>query len=249
MKLLLLAGTSDARRLAAQVCDLSGVEVIASLAGATRKPRALDVPTITGGFGGEAGQREYLKNNEIDAVVDATHPFAAQISVRSHRLCRAMGLAYVQLLRPAWAPQEGDQWVTVDRGEDAEAHIAKGARVFLATGRQTLPMFEGLLDRHLIFRQIDPPGQAFPYANGEFLVGRPPFSIADEIGLFKQLKIDWLVVKNAGGAASKSKLDAARALGIPVLMLNRPPQPEGPSVASVKEAFDWVRGQVVKIHG
>lgn len=249
MKILILAGTSDARRLAALVCDLHGVEVVASLSGATRRPKALAVPTRTGGFGGEAGQREYLENNEFDAVVDATHPFANQISLRTHRLCQAMGVAYVQLLRPAWEPEDGDHWVQVDRGQDAGAHIPKGARVFLATGRQTLPMFEGLTDRHLIFRQIDPPGQDFPYANGEFLIGRPPFSIADEIDLFKRLSVDWLVVKNAGGAASRSKLDAARVLGLPVLMLNRPNQPGGRSVASVQEALAWVQRYQGQNHG
>jgi precorrin-6A/cobalt-precorrin-6A reductase len=112
--------------------------------------------------------------------------------------------------------------------------------VFLATGRQTLEAFAGLADCRLICRQIDPPDGPFPFPNGAYLLGRPPFSIADEVGQFTRLGVDWLVVKDAGGAASRTKLDAARDLGLPVLMIRRPPQPEAERVETVAAALDWL---------
>ncbi|MCT8160585.1 cobalt-precorrin-6A reductase [Pseudoruegeria sp. SHC-113] len=244
MKLLLLAGTGEARRLAQALAQVPGLEVTASLSGATRAPMALPVPTRSGGFGGEEAQKDYMQSNGIEAVVDATHPFAHRISARTAALCSELGLPYVQLLRPAWQPELGDTWVQVASGQDAPAHIPPGARVFLAVGRQTLTEFESLTQCHLICRQIDPPDAPFPFPNGEFRVGRPPFSIEDEEALFRKLRIDWLAVKNAGGEASKTKLVAARNLGLPVLMLARPPQPDGAKVETVEDALTWVQEQM-----
>ena len=119
--------------------------------------------------------------------------------------------------------------------------IAPGSTVFLATGRQTLEAFAGLSRCRLICRQIDPPDGPFPFPNGEFLVGRPPFSEADEVALFERLGVDWLVVKNAGGTPSRTKLDAARVLGIKVAMIARPPRPDAAIVETEAEAMAWVR--------
>ena len=240
MTLLLLAGTGEAVAIAQALSD-GPLPVIASLAGATRLPRELAVPTRAGGFGGDAGFRAYLREAGITAVLDATHPFAARVSRRSARICHEEGLPYCQLLRPEWQPQEGDDWVMIECEEAAAEHIAPGSTVFLATGRQTLDRFANLAQCRLICRQIDPPDREFPFANGEFLVGRPPFSVEEEICLFKELKIDWLIVKNAGGEAPRSKLDAARQLGISVAMINRPEQPGGLKVTSVQAALDWVK--------
>ncbi len=238
MTLLLLAGSGDARRIAER---LNGVDVIASLAGATRDPAPLPVPTRSGGFGGEAGFRHFLTENGITAVLDATHPYAHRITVRTARVCAELDLPFLQYLRQGWAPEPGDKWTEIAREEDAAAHIPQGATVFLGTGRQTLEGFANLVGRRVICRQIDPPEAPFPFEGGEFLVGRPPFSVEDEIALFSQLKVDWLVVKNAGGAASRTKLTAARQLGIPVLMIARPPQGEWPIVDTVDAVLDWVR--------
>jgi precorrin-6A/cobalt-precorrin-6A reductase len=240
MTLLLLAGTGEAIAIA-QALSAGLMPVIASLAGATRLPRDLNVPTRAGGFGGDEGFRAYLREAGITAVLDATHPFAARISWRSARICQEEGLPYCQLLRPEWAPEAGDKWVMIESEEAAAEHIAPGSTVFLATGRQTLDRFANLGACRLICRQIDPPDRAFPFANGEFLVGRPPFSVEEERHLFKELNIDWLVVKNAGGEAPRSKLIAARQLGISVAMIKRPPQPEAVKVASVEAALDWVK--------
>ncbi|MEP2781065.1 MAG: cobalt-precorrin-6A reductase [Pseudoruegeria sp.] len=243
MTILLLAGTGEARRLADAFVDAGRKDVIASLSGATRMPTPLSLETRVGGFGGWDGQVEFIKSNEISAVIDASHPFAHRISDRSAKICRSLNIPYLQVLRPEWRPEEGDRWLFVKDGAEASEHIRQGSRVFLAVGRQTLTEFSSLTGSHLICRQIDAPETQFPFPNGEFLVGRPPFSVEDEAALFQRLQIDWLVVKNAGGAASKTKLTAARQLGIPVLMLERPLQPVGDKVKTVGEAMAWAASQ------
>jgi len=221
---------------------MEGIETIASLAGATRDPARLAVPSRRGGFGGAAAQAAYMRAAGFDAVLDATHPFAHRIKARTARIAADLGLPCLHLIRPPWAAGPGDDWTEIATPGEAGEHIPPGAVVFLATGRGTLMQFSGLRDRRLISRQIDPPSQPFPWPNGQFLVGRPPFSVADEVALFERLKVDWLVVKNAGGAAPRSKLVAARQLGIPVLMLARPAPPEGRVVDSVSRALAWVEG-------
>jgi precorrin-6A/cobalt-precorrin-6A reductase len=141
-------------------------------------------------------------------------------------------------------PQDGDQWTEIESEEDATAHITKGQTVFLGTGRQTLERFANLQGCRVICRQIDPPSGPFPFEGGAFLVGRPPFPVADEVALFQKLNVDWLVVKNAGGARSASKLIAARQLGIPVLMIRRPVMPAGKKLSTVAEAIAWVVAHV-----
>lgn len=239
MTLLLLAGTAEARAIATA---LQGQGVIATLAGATRDPAPLPVPTIVGGFGGEQGFRDFLIAHHIHAVLDATHPYAARITQRSAAVCAGLGLSFCQLLRPPWVAGPGDLWTQIASEQGAAAHIPLGATVFLGTGRQTLDGFANLTGRRVICRQIDPPEGPFPFAGGEFLVGRPPFSVQDEIALFQRLHVDWLVVKNAGGQASATKLVAARELRIPVLMIARPAMGNWPQVPSVADALAWVAG-------
>ncbi len=236
MTLLVLAGTGEARRLCAA---LAGRDVIASLAGAVNKPADLGVPMRIGGFGGQAGFEAFLAEKGISAVIDATHPFASRITERTARVCAARGIAYLRLERPPWQPEPGDDWVMIADEGDAARHVSARDVVFLATGRQTLARFAGLGVAHVYCRQIDPPSGPFPFAGGEYVIGRPPFSIADEVALFTKLGITRLVVKNAGGDLSKSKLDAARALGIKVLMIERPPEPDCERVETVEAALDW----------
>lgn len=241
MTLLLLAGSGEAKRIAWGLTD-SGINVVASLAGATRAPDPLPVPTRVGGFGGAAGFRSYVQEAGVKAVLDATHPFAEQITARTAQVCANMGLPYLYCCRPAWTPEPGDDWTQIAREEDAASHIPEGATVFLGTGRQTLQRFANLEGRRVICRQIDPPTGPFPFEGGEFLIGRPPFPVARERALFAALGVDWIVVKNAGGAPSRTKLTAAADLGIPVLMIKRPPPPDAPCVATVEAALDWVKG-------
>lgn len=241
MTLLLLAGTREAQEIARALAE-NGSSVIASLAGVTRAPINLGVETRRGGFGGEDGFRAEVMTRGVTAVLDATHPFAHRISNRTARLCAEIGLPYCQLLRPEWQAEEGDFWTLVEREEDVAAFVKPDQTVFLATGRQTLDRFSNLSHAQIICRQIDPPDGPFPFANGSFLIGRPPFPVEKEVELFKSLGVDWLVVKNAGGHASKSKLIAARELGIDVAMIARPPQPDGTKVSTVADALAWVAG-------
>lgn len=240
MTLLLLAGTGEAKTIA-RALHAGGIAATASLAGISRAPAPLDIPTRTGGFGGEAAFRTYLAEHAITAVLDATHPFAHHISHRTARVCADLDLPYCQVLRPPWTPGPGDKWTLIDHEEEAADHIAPGATVFLATGRQSLPHFANLSACTIISRQINIPDTAFPFPNGRYLPGNPPFSEQDEHDLFKSLCIDWLIARNAGGATPRTKLDAARRLGIRVILINRPPQPKAPRVQTVDDALDWVR--------
>lgn len=241
-QLLLLAGSGEARRLAAALADMAGIKATASLAGATRTPEALALPTRHGGFGGREAFRDHLRAEGIQAVLDATHPFAVRISHRTAEVCAEEGLPYAQVLRPEWTPEPGDDWTFFDREEEAAGFVPEGATVFLGTGPQGLARFANLQGRRVICRRIDPPRNPFPFPGGEYLVGRPPFSVEDEVALFRRLGVDWLVVKNSGGQASRSKLDAARTLGIRVALMRRPAQPEATRFQTVEEALGWVRG-------
>jgi len=239
-RVLLLAGSSEAREIAALLAMDNGFDVTASFAGVTRLPAKLPVKTRSGGFGGVAGLCDYLRDTGTDTLIDATHPFALNMTVSAAKAAKKMGLRHLIVQRPGWQPQRGDNWHFVDALVQAARLIPKGATVFLGTGRQTLDSFANLADCRLICRQIDPPDRPFPYPNGRFQIGRPPFSIADEVAFFKAEGIDWLVVKNSGGSASHSKLDAARELGLPVILLRRQSLPDAPLVETAQACIAWL---------
>jgi precorrin-6A/cobalt-precorrin-6A reductase len=240
MTLLLLAGTGDAKRIA-QGLQAAGIAAVASLAGATRAPDPLPLPTRIGGFGGPDGFQAYLGQANVSAVLDATHPFAARITARTASICAALGVPYLYYLRPPWVAGPDDNWTEIATEEEAAAHIPADATVFLGTGRQTLAQFANLAGRRVICRQIDPPTAPFPFDGGEFLIGRPPFPVARETALFRDLGVDWLVVKNAGGEQSRTKLAAAANLGLPVLMIRRPPPPDAPCIGTIEGAIAWAK--------
>lgn len=235
----LLAGTAEARALAGMLAA-EGVPAVASLAGETREPAPLPIPTRHGGFGGDAAFAGWLRGVRASALVDATHPFAAAMSRRAADVACAMGLPHCQVLRPGWREGPGDRWSRVAREEDAAALIPPGATVLLATGRRTLERFAGL-DARLLCRRIDPPDGPFPWPRGDWLVGRAPFTVAGEAALMERLGVDWLVVKDSGGEGAAPKLVAARALGLPVAMIERPPQPPCERVEDAVAAMGWLR--------
>ena len=239
MTLLLLGGTGIAQEIARDLARV-GCPFVLSVAGGSRRMHDKTVPVRTGGFGGEQAFRRYLEAENISAVLDATHPFAEKISGRTAQICSELAMPYALAQRPEWSAQPGDRWTLIAREEDAASIIEKGSTVFLATGRQTLERFANLDGRDLICRQIEPPKEAFPFENGRYLVGRPPFSVDEERALFEELKVNWLVVKNAGGTASASKLVAARELGIQVAMIARPAVPDAPLFVTSDAALDWV---------
>jgi precorrin-6A/cobalt-precorrin-6A reductase len=238
-RVLVLAGTAEARELCARLAGR--VEVLASLAGAVRRPLAQGVPTRVGGFGGAEGFLRVLAEEGIGAVVDATHPFAARISARTAEVCDGAGVPCLRLERAGWQAGPGDRWTWVADEAAAAGAVPEGARVFLATGRQTAGAFAGLAGE-VWCRVIDAPEGAAPFARGGWLVGRPPFGVADEVALFRRLGIDVIVAKDSGAADAEAKLVAARELGLPVIMLRRPEVrlPAGGRVETVEAAVDWV---------
>ncbi len=243
LRVLLLGGTAEARELSGRIAGVSGYALTLSLAGRTRSPRLPDgVPARVGGFGGEDGLRSHLAEHGIDVVIDATHPFAARITETAANVARQFGCGHVVLRRPAWSAEPDDSWHEVRRFSELACLVPPGSRVFLATGRQGLAdIVAALPECRLLCRVIEPPHADFPGPNGEFLVGRPPFPVDDEIALLRRERIDWLVIKNAGGDAARSKLDAARILGIPLAVLRRPPLPECSVVETVDDCMDWLR--------
>jgi precorrin-6A/cobalt-precorrin-6A reductase len=246
-RLLILGGTGDAAQLAAQTVGIPGLETITSLAGRTNQPGAVASPIRMGGFGGEAGLVEYLRSNAIDLLIDATHPFAAQISWNAAHAASTVDIPSLMLVRPAWARDRQDNWIEVESIDRAVAAIPTTAeRIFLTIGRQQLAPFATLTDRWCLMRSIDPPAADLPLPPGKMLLDRGPFSLVQERQLLRDYQIDTIVSKNSGGDATYAKIMAARELGLPIVMVQRPMMPVGERVGTVGEAIDWLR---VKISG
>lgn len=237
MRLLLLGGTGEARALAARLHDR--VEVISSLAGRVPNP-ALPVGRVRiGGFGGADGLRKWLADNAVDAVVDATHPFAATITANAAAACRAAGVPHLVLARPAWSPGRA---VVVGSDVEAARVVAERGhrRVFLTTGRTGTAAFVGV-DAWFLIRAVTAPDPDTLPTEHELLLSRGPYHVDGERELLRRNRIDALVTKNSGGAMTHAKLDAADDLGVTVVMVDRPPLPDGVDVvATVDDACSWV---------
>ncbi|MDH6212804.1 cobalt-precorrin-6A reductase [Streptomyces pseudovenezuelae] len=224
---LILGGTTEARELAAALAARPGVRVTTSLAGRVARPGVLDGEVRIGGFGGAAGLADWLREQHVDAVVDATHPFAAAITENAARAAAVTGMPAVVLRRPGWRAGPADRWHMVASLPDAADVLSGyGRRVFLTTGRLGLAAFAGLTDRHFLVRSVEPPEPPMPPAT-QVLLARGPFTVADESALLREHRIDVLVTKDSGGEATAAKLTAARELGLPVVVVRRPPLPEG----------------------
>lgn len=237
-RLLILGGTAEAVELARAALTL-GLDVTSSLAGRTVGRVDLPGRVRVGGFGGVDGLAAYLHAEGIAVVIDATHPFAATISAHARAACGRLELPRLQLRRPAWAPQPGDRWTVVATLAEAAARLpALGRRAFLTAGSGGLEAFAGCADLWFLARLITAPA-ALPFA-GEMIVARGPFTLAGELDLLRRHRIDVLVTKASGGAATVAKLAAARQRGLPVLMVDRPAAEPGPLVTSVAEAVAWL---------
>ncbi len=240
-RLLILGGTGDAVKLAAQTINIPGLATITSLAGRTNEPGAIASPIRTGGFGGETGLATYLQTMKIDLLIDATHPFAAQISWNAAHAASTVSIPSLMLVRPAWARDRQDNWIEVESIDQAVAAIpATAERIFLTIGRQQLAPFATLTDRWCLMRSIDPPAADMPLPPGKMRLDRGPFSLAQELQLLKDERIDAIVSKNSGGEATYAKIIAARELCLPVVMVQRPIMPEGKQVENVSSAIDWL---------
>jgi precorrin-6A/cobalt-precorrin-6A reductase len=229
-RILLLAGTSEARQLAEQLNTVENIEVIASLAGATRDPKRYPVATRTGGFGGVEGLARYIDVQGFDLILNASHPFARLMCANAAGAAIATRTPLLRLLREPWLPVDGDQWLEVASMADAVAAVPDSARVLFATGRGSVEQIAAADSRDNVWgaiRLIDPSNQCFPLKQGEFILARPPFPVDQELELMQRLKITHLVTKNSGGISGVAKLEAARELGIKVIAISRPQQPDG----------------------
>ena len=251
-RVLILGGSGEAADLARRLAPRTEFDVVTSLAGRTRRPAAVPGRVRTGGFGGVEGLSACLDAEGVDAVVDATHPYAANISRHAAQACDALGIPRVQLWRPAWPAVEGDRW-TEAASPDAAAEVVASRQVseagcvFLSTGARDLPVFSHLRAIRFLVRLVDAPRTPLPLARSELIVGRGPFALGSERTLFLERGVELLVSRNSGGGATYPKLVAARELRIPVIMIKRPDPEAGPRVETAEEVLRWLR--TVSHHG
>lgn len=240
MRVLLLGGTTEAAE-AARALAAAGVDAVYSYAGRTAAPVAQPLPQRVGGFGGPEGLADYLRDQRITHVIDATHPFAARMSAHAVAACTATGTRLMAFERPAWAPGPGDRWTHVTDIEAAAAALPQApARVFLAIGRQRLDAFAGQPQHHYLLRLVDPPEAPLPLPQAQVVLARGPFDLAGDMALMRDHGTQVVVAKNAGGSGARAKLDAARALGLPVVMIDRPPVPPRAVAGSVAQVMAWL---------
>ncbi|MGQ0484205.1 MAG: cobalt-precorrin-6A reductase [Hyphomicrobiales bacterium] len=234
-RILILGGTAEARMLANRLID-AGHGVVTSLAGVTKVPHLPKGEVRRGGFGGPEGLAAYLRAGGFSTLIDATHPFAAQISRHAAAAAKACGLSFYRLERPAWVAEKGDLWIGAASIAAAVAALPAGARVFLTIGRKEVAPFLARADLQGIMRMIEaldgpPPPQ------WQLLLARPPFTLAGERELMAKNHVTHVVSKNAGGEEIRAKLLAAREIKIPVVMIERPEKPAAITVSSVDEAL------------
>lgn len=245
MNVLILGGTSEARALARILHADSRFDIVTSLAGRVRDPLLPVGPARIGGFGGPGGLASWLRENGVDALVDATHPFASAMSSNARAAAAETGLPLIRLERRAWEPTPADRWTVAGSLDEAAEIVGPTARrVFLTIGRQGVGRFAHLTDPWFLVRSIDPPSSALPPRH-EVLLARGPFTVDDETSLMRERLIEVLVTKNSGGAMTEAKLVAARSLGIPVVMIDRPPRPRASVVLdSPTEVAEWLRARL-----
>jgi precorrin-6A/cobalt-precorrin-6A reductase len=240
----ILGGTEQARLLAAALAARPGVRVVSTLAGRVANPRLPAGEVRIGGFGGPAGLAEWLRREHADAVVDATHPFAERISASAALAAHQAQVPILLLRRPGWISGPGDDWRWVDSLDEAAQLLPGiGHRAFLTTGRQGLAAFAGVAGVWFLIRCVDPPDPPLP-PEREVLLARGPYTVDGELSLMREHRIDVLVTKDSGGSATAAKLEVARRLGLPVVVVRRPAAPEVPTVTTVEEALSWLDSAV-----
>ena len=240
---LILGGTGEARRLAALLVARTDLRVVSTLAGRVRRPRLPAGEVRIGGFGGPDGLARWLRDHHVAAIIDATHPFAERISRSAAVAARLTGVPNLILRRAGWTPGPGDDWRWVGSLDEAAGLLPAGRRVFLTTGRQGLAAFAGVDGVWFLVRCVDPPAPPVP-RDMRLLLARGPYTLAGELALLREHRIDVLVSKDSGGELTSAKLAAAAELGLPVIMVRRPAAPDVPTVATVDEALRWLDSAV-----
>jgi precorrin-6A/cobalt-precorrin-6A reductase len=241
LKILLLGGTSEASLLAKRLARVPGIAATLSLAGRTRHAAASPLPVRVGGFGGADGLAVYLKREGVDLVLDATHPFAAQISANAIDTCGTTGVPLLAVERPPWEKASGDRWSEHDNIEQAVAALPDApANVFSALGRSSILALRAKPQHFYVIRVVDPlePPSELPHAT--VIAARGPFRTDDDVALFREHNIACILAKNSGGDAAYAKIEAARLLGLPVYMVRRPAIAKRHVVPTADEAMSWI---------
>lgn len=240
---LILGGTSQASALAQSLAELD-IRATFSYAGRVAGLKPQPVPVRVGGFGGVDGLCRYLREHRVTHLVDATHPFAEQMSRHAVTAARRTGVASIALTRPPWRPEAGDRWHSVKTMDAAAAALAgPPRRVMLAIGRLHLAAFAAQPQHHYLLRLVESPKAEPVLPDYTLVIDRGPFSLPGELALLRAHRIEWLVCKNAGGDAAVAKLQAARQLDLPVVMIERPPVPDRREAHSVTQVLDWLMAE------
>ncbi|MFK0161429.1 cobalt-precorrin-6A reductase [Rhizobium sp. NPDC090279] len=240
-RILILGGTTEARALAAVLAARADLDVVLSLAGRTADPAPQPVPVRSGGFGGAEGLARYVSDEAIDLVIDATHPFAARISANAAQAAAQCDVTAFALRRPAWTAVEGDDWLSVHSVSQAVAALgAAPLRIFLATGRQEAHQANAAPQHHYWVRSVDPVEPPLTVPHVSYIHSRGPFRLADELDVLQRHGIEVVVAKNSGGDATYAKIEAARHLGIKVIMIERTDTAGLPVVETVDAALNRI---------
>lgn len=245
--ILILGGTAEAVQLAAALTEQRpDLDLTIALSGATPKPAALPCRVRIGSFGGADGLADFLCQQGIQAVIDATHPFAAQISRNAEVACQTANVPCLHLQRPAWTlPADTDVIFVPDALEAARLVARTSSAALITIGRKHLAAFNDLANVHLVVRLLDSSDVPTSLSNATFVYGRPPFSVADEVALMQAHKIDTLVSKASGGDATRSKIDAAAQVGARIVLIRRPPPGDGPRTHTVTAAVAWLNDKIL----
>lgn len=244
MRVLILGGTTEASALAGLIAGDPRIVPMLSLAGRTTSPASQPVPVRVGGFGGADGLADWLNAQHIGAVIDATHPYAIQISANAVKACSRLGLPLASVIRPPWAQQAGDRWTEVDGAAALAGLLASDPQprtVFLGLGRQELSCFASAPRHHYIARMIEPPPSGVLPPRMRIIFARGPFDKAAEAKLLKTERIELIGSKNSGGAATYAKIEAAREAGLKVILIKRPKKRHGTILHSPEEAAAWLQ--------
>jgi precorrin-6A/cobalt-precorrin-6A reductase len=235
--ILLLAGTIEARQLAKKLAEaFPEHRLTPSFAGVVKELPDLGVPARVGGFGGSEGLARYCQEEAVSLIIDATHPYAVQMSQHASTAAATLALPLLRLERPAWQPSEEDNWQTVSSISDAVSALPQETRVLLAIGRKEIGKFSHRSDIFALVRTIEPLDSQLP-EHWMLILGRPPLAICDEVQLFEKYGVTHLVTKNSGGERSFAKIEAARQLGLQVIMIDRPTLPPGHTATGIEAAL------------
>jgi len=240
-RVLILGGTIEARLLGERLAKHGGLDVTLSLAGRTMSPVPHAVPVRIGGFGGAGGLADYIVKKRVDALIDATHPYATIISENASAAARQTGVPFVTLRRAPWKAVTGDRWIEVDDTRAAVQALGETSRrVFVTLGRNDLAPFAGAPQHFYLIRSVDPVDPPLPLPRVSYVTERGPFNEGHDRALMTEHKIDIVIAKNSGGNAAYGKIAAARTLGIEVIILRRPQVPDGPAVHTLDDVNAWL---------